>query len=449
MKTIIKSIIAACMLAAPTTFAQNIYVNSPESDEPILVLSCDTVAPEPMSVSDSLLAVYALDDGDVFSLPMALPTELFMPAVYDRYHFFKPLTVEEQVYSGDPAMRWLEDLDVLSRRVKVLKHDLFFNHPDLVKYSLATLPEPPAPYVMVVDPSDFTVSVKIEETAPTQLTIAPEEIKKKHWIHTFNASLQFSQAFVSPNWYQGGNNAINALGLLFYNVKLNEAYHPNLLFETTAQYKLGINNAPDDEVHNYNISDDQFQINTTFGLKATKRWYYSFTGQFKTQLLNSYKSNSYDLSSSFLSPGELTAGIGMTYAFANTPKTIQFNASVAPISYNLVTCINDKVDGSAWAIKPGHKTVSKFGSTVELTLSWKIAYNILYKTRMFAFTDYNDFRFDWENTLAFEINKFLTTQIFAHLRYDSQTPETPDSHWKKLQIKEIFSIGFAYKFSSL
>ncbi|MDE6300783.1 MAG: DUF3078 domain-containing protein [Muribaculaceae bacterium] len=446
MTAIFKSLIAAaCLTAAATAHGQTITDIESVSSTTTVEAPDGSVT----SVSDSLLAVYGIDDSDVFDRPMALPPVMFMPAVYDRYHFFTPLNVTEQVHSGDPAMRWLEDLDVLSRRMQSLKHDLFFNHPELVKYNLASLPEPPEPYVMVVDPSDFSVSVKIQEAAPTDITIVPEEVKKKHWIHNFNASLQFSQAFVSPNWYQGGNNAINALGMLFYHVKLNEAYHPNFLFETTAQYKLGINNAPDDEVHNYNISDDQFQINTTFGIKAAKRWYYSFTGQFKTQLLKSYKSNSYDLSSAFLSPGELTAGIGMTYAYANAPQTIIFNASIAPISYNLVTCINDEVDGSAWGIKPGHKTISKFGSTVELNFSWKIAHNILYKTRLFGFTDYSSFRADWENTVAFEINKFLTTQIYAHLRYDSQTPEQEDRHWKKLQVKEIFSIGFAYKFSSL
>jgi hypothetical protein len=43
----------------------------------------------------------------------------------------------------------------------------------------------------------------------------------------------------------------------------------------------------------------------------------------------------------------------------------------------------------------------------------------------------------------------LTTQIYAHARYDSQTPKVEGTSWKKLQLKEILSIGFAYKFSSI
>jgi hypothetical protein len=66
-----------------------------------------------------------------------------------------------------------------------------------------------------------------------------------------------------------------------------------------------------------------------------------------------------------------------------------------------------------------------------------------------AFTDFDRAQADWEGTLAFEINKFLTTQIYAHARYDTQTPKVEGTNWKKLQLKEILSIGFAYKFSSI
>ena len=274
-------------------------------------------------------------------------------------------------------------------------------------------------------------------------------MKKRHWIRSFNALLQFSQAYVSPNWYQGGTNNINMLANVVYNVKLNTEYHPNLLFETTAQYKLGINNAPNDTIHNYNITDDIFQVNTTFGIKAARRWYYSFTGQFKTQLLNSYNVNSTQLRSAFMSPGELTVGIGMTYNYANAKKTFTFDASLAPVSYALRTCISNRIDPTKYNIEAGRKTSHHFGSTAEFKIFWRLSYNITFASRIFAFTDYETAQADWENTLAFEINQFLTTQIYCHARYDSSTPRCDDPSWKKLQIKEILSVGFAYKFSTI
>lgn len=411
-----------------------------------------TTADKPqVSVSDSLLAAYAMQGyDDPFDMPMSLPDVFFMPPVYDTYHFYTPLSVGENVHSGKDYMRWLEDLDVLERQMVDMRQTLYFQHPEMVKYNLAMLPEAPKQYQAVIDPSDFSISIQETVNGPANsLTIQADEIKKRHWIHAFNASLQFSQAYVSPNWYQGGNNNLNALANIYYNVKLNQEFHPNLLFETTAQYKLGINNAPDDKVHDYNISEDVFQVNTTFGVKAAHRWYYSFTGQFKTQMVNSYKSNSYELKSAFLSPGELTAGVGMTYNYTSKRKLFTFDASIAPVSYHLVTCTNDAIDASAYGIDEGKTSKSSFGSTAELKLSWKISYNIRFASRVFAFTDYDSFQADWENTLSCDINKFFTTQIYVHARYDTRTPRDPENNWHKLQVKEIFSIGFAYKFSTL
>ena len=210
-----------------------------------------------------------------------------------------------------------------------------------------------------------------------------------------------------------------------------------------------MNNAPDDEVHDYSISDDLFQITSTFGLKAAKRWYYSLTGLFKTQLLNSYASNSTNLRSAFLSSGELTIGLGMTYNYANAKKTVSFDASIAPLSYNMKTCINKHIDPKVYGIDNGKRIIHNFGSSAEIKFAWQIAYNISYTSRVFAFSDYDDIQVDWENKVAFTINRFLSTQIQCHARYDSGTPKCADEKWKKLQIKEILSIGFSYKFSTL
>ncbi|MDE6334089.1 MAG: DUF3078 domain-containing protein [Muribaculaceae bacterium] len=449
MKRLLKTTIAAAAIAigAIQASAQAMYFSHAKVD----ATASDAVqADTTVSVCDSLLNANAVSGYDIFDMPMTLPDVFFMPAVYDRYRYFTPLSVTDAPSDPSTGMEWIEDLNTLQRQMFMLQHDLFYNHPDLVKYNVNMLPEAPKPYVAEIDPSTFQVTLRESVTGPAAApTIEAEQVARKHWIKKFNASLQFSQAYVSPNWYQGGNNNLNALGQLYYNVRLNETFHPNLLFETTAQYKLGMNNAPNDTVHSYNISDDVFQVNTTFGIKAVKNWYYSFTGQFKTQLLNSYKSNSQDLKSAFLSPGELTAGVGMTYSYKNKPKTFVFDASIAPVSYNLTTCISRHINPATYNIEEGHKSVSKFGSTAELKLNWKISYNISFSSRVFAFTDYESFQADWENTLAFEINRFLTTQIYAHLRYDTKTPHVPDTNWKKLQIKEIFSIGFAYKFSTM
>ena len=166
---------------------------------------------------------------------------------------------------------------------------LLYTSPDLVPYNMATMPRPPKKYVIKIDPSSEKLTVTELEQAPRTATEnkAPTvEFDRINWLHTFDASLQFSQAYVSPNWYQGGKSNLNMIANLVYNIKLNQKFHPDVMFETNVAYKLGVNNAPDDTVHNYNISEDLFQINMRFGIKAMRHWYYSVNTQFKTQLLN-------------------------------------------------------------------------------------------------------------------------------------------------------------------
>lgn len=444
----------ACIASAQASYFSSARVVKPGKEPAVTLPSPDpAVAGEIMALrgnlgiaTDSILPPYELDGADT-----PFPPYFFLPAVYDHFTFedlSDPFAAP--LRSGDASAAWLEDNERISKRMRSIRRNFFFSHPELVQYNLELLPEAPTRFTPVIDPSGFSIEMRemptVAEAVPT---VAPGPVKHRHWLHKFNVGLQFSQAYVSPNWYQGGNNNLNVLGNIYYNIKLNQEFHPNLLFETTAQYKLGMNSAPDDSIHSYNVSDDLFQVNITFGVKAAKRWYYSFTAQFKTQLLNSYNSNTREMRSSFLSPGEFTAGIGMTYNYATPKKNFTFDASIAPLSYNLRTCINGEMDETVYDIKEGRKTVSKIGSSAEVKLFWKIASNISLTSRVWLFSDYDLFQADWENTVVFEINRFLTTQIFCHARYDSKTPHVDDTKWSKLQLKEILSIGFAYKFSTI
>ena len=410
----------------------------------------DSLTPRSLDELHAYLDTMDMSTYDILTTRKRLDKVNFLPSVYTGYEAADTTGVFTPDYGPEPYTHWLDEAFAEARTMNRLKRYLYFNHPDKVCYNINLLPSPPKRFHAVINPEDHTIEV-LENVSAQDLTstIEAKPVKLRHWMRTFTASLQFSQAYVSPNWYQGGNTNLNMIGQLYYNVKLNPELHPNLLFETTAQSKLGMNSAPDDSIHNYNISDDLFQVNTTFGLKAAKKWYYSFTGQLKTQLFNYYPSNDRQLRSAFMSPGELTMGLGMTYNTTNKRKNVTFDASIAPLSYSLKTCINSNVDPTLYNIDEGRKTKNKFGSSAELKLWWKICRNITFNSRLFAFTDYDAAYMDWENTLQFEINRFLTTQVYAHMRYDTSTPPCDDPSWKKFQVKEIISVGFAYKFSSL
>lgn len=436
------------LFGAPYTRSEiyNSTIHNLNPDNPDDMLQLLAPAAESPEVQDSTAVE------EIVTTP--LPAYYFRPAVFSSFQFLDTMRVSKSAPLADSPL----DPNTFGWLVTDLYHNDLIRHarqavvvrtPYLVRYDEASLPEPPKKFEANVDPKTAKIVIAeiIPEKAPEQKLEA--QFYKRHWLKTFNGSVQFSQAYVSPNWYQGGNKNLNMLVNLYYNVKLNPAFHKKFLFETTFQYKLGMNDAPNDSLRNYSVSEDLFQFNMLVGYKASKRWYYSTNVSFKTQFLKNYKPNTHELKGAFMSPGELNVGVGMTYNYANAKKTFTMDASISPFSWNMKTCIDRKMNETSYGIKEGHKTVSQYGSNAEGKLYWAISDNINLRSRLFVFTNYDYAYGDWENTLSFNINRFLSTQIYVHMRYDTTTPACDDEDWHKFQLKEILSFGFAYKFSSI
>lgn len=367
------------------------------------------------------------------------------PIVFTHFERLDSIPPFSRTFSENPALQWAERGVAARRHLQETRQRFYVNYPELVRYNLADLPEPPKQYVAYADPEHAKIVVEEFKVSPTAGADLSVNVGRKHWIEAFNASAQFAQAYNSSNWYQGGNSNLNLRIVGNYNIKLNPAYHPNILFENAIQYRLSINSAPNDTVRNYNISEDLFQINTKFGLKAFKTWYYTLTMQARTQFLQNFATNTNNVKSAFLAPGELNLGVGMTYTLAT--KKVNFGLSMAPLSYNLKSCLSDRVNEVSLGIKEGHKTVSQYGSNLEANLTWKIAYNISYVSRFYVFTDYSYLQGQWDNTINLAINRFLSTQVVVNLRYDSSRKS--DTAWKSWQMKELFTFGFAYSFATI
>lgn len=353
---------------------------------------------------------------------------------------------EVDFIGGDPIPTWLKNAMRSYKMQQNLMYEMMVEQPTNLEYSYWTLPVPPK-----LNPDDDSFLGVIRRfgkaDVDTGKAILPEEeLNKIHWLHSLGGLLQFSQAYVSKNWYQGGNNHLSLLFGINWNVNLNQVYHPKLLFQSALSYKLGLNSTPQDEVHAYSISEDLLQYNLNTGWKAFQKWYYSLNMLFKTQILRNYENNSMVRKASFLSPGDFNLGLGMAYSHQNKKKTFQFTATISPVSYNLKTCITNKIDHEQFNIKPYRKTRSEIGSNGEFNMNWQIASNINYKSRVFLFTDYDYFLSDWENTISFNINKYLSTQIYVHLRYDSSSDV--DQDWKHFMMREILSFGLSYTWST-
>ena len=157
---------------------------------------------------------------------------------------------------------WLHDALTQARISEDCMYNFMIYNPESIQFTYWDLPVPPR-----LPEDDVTLATYIKNLNLPEVTIAdallPEfEQKKKHWLHKFNTGLQFSQAYLSKNWYQGGNNYLQLLYNFYWNVQLNPTYHPNEIFESTVSYKLGINSVEQSDVNRkYSLSEDNFQYN--------------------------------------------------------------------------------------------------------------------------------------------------------------------------------------------
>ncbi len=84
------------------------------------------------------------------------------------------------------------------------------------------------------------------------------------------------------------------------------------------------------------------------------------------------------------------------------------------------------------------------GSQFTIDVTWILAENVKWKSRMYGFTSYKRVEYEWENTFTFQFNKYISTNIFVYPRFDDNRARDDDfGYW---MFKEYCSIGFNYNF---
>ena len=361
--------------------------------------------------------------------------KLFTPLTFYRSPANRFLRLKPQAGVGD-------SLDV---ELDAALLDIYLRRPDLVKVTQRHLEEVGAPIVADNRNKKQKRDI-IEDVAPKAIEpdAAPMDIvifRPNFWSFAGDYYLQFLQNYVSDNWYKGGESNYSLLGRLTMQANYNNKQ--KVKWENKLEMRLGYQTSKGDSVHSLKTSDDLIRYTSKLGLQASRKWYYTIQMVAQTQFAHGYKSNDKFVYSDFFSPFNLNLSVGMDYSVDWLNHKLKGSAHLAPLALNWKYVGREQL-ATRYGLKEGEHGMTDYGSECTFDLTWQVMDNLKWKTRLWGYTTYKRAEIEWENTLTFQFNRYISSNIFLYPRFDDGAKRKDgDSYW---QFKEFMSIGFSYSF---
>ena len=299
----------------------------------------------------------------------------------------------------------------------------------------------------------FTESQKKEITFHTKkLDSNLRQFKIRHvdplpWTLYGTGAVGFTQTALS-NWAKGGESSLSMLLIGKYVANYSKK---SVKWENLAEFRLGIFSS---KTRGLEKNDDKLEFQSRFGYSAFKKWYYTVESNFRTQIARGYsypdKTNPI---SAFMAPGYLTFSVGMDYK-----PNKNFSLFLSPLT-SKTTFVRDTtlIKPANFGLEPGHTRLWEPGAIVKMSWHYAILENITYDTRAEIFNNYRypfqKFNVDWEQTLVMDVTQHISTRIMSQVVYDynvkfpiTDANGTVVAQKAKWQFKELFTVGFNYKF---
>ena len=304
---------------------------------------------------------------------------------------------------------------------------------------LTDLAQPAEEPVMLADQTEEIILPEVDIEA-----VEPEVKKPNFWTFKGNGSLQFTQSYYSQNWYQGGEKNYAMLSQL--TAEANYDNQRRVQWDNKFEAQLGFQTSETDQFHKFKATSNLLRLTSNLGIKAVGHWNYAAQLQLETQPYKSYKANSDELTASFISPLYVRSSIGMDYIIKK--KRFEGKLHLAPLSYVITYVHRDELI-SRYGINEGHHSKHDWGPNVEFTFTYRMWKNISWASRLYWFSNFHLTRIEWENTLNFTINKYISAKLFLYPRFDDSNDkyragENHDGTF--LMFKEWLSLGLNYDF---
>lgn len=304
---------------------------------------------------------------------------------------------------------------------------------------LTDLAQPAEEPVMLADQTEEIILPEVDIEA-----VEPEVKKPNFWTFKGNGSLQFTQSYYSQNWYQGGEKNYAMLSQL--TAEANYDNQRRVQWDNKFEAQLGFQTSETDQFHKFKATSNLLRLTSNLGIKAVGHWNYAAQLQLETQPYKSYKANSDELTATFISPLYVRSSIGMDYIIKK--KRFEGKLHLAPLSYVITYVHRDELI-SRYGINEGHHSKHDWGPNVEFTFTYRMWKNISWASRLYWFSNFHLTRIEWENTLNFTINKYISAKLFLYPRFDDSNDkyragENHDGTF--LMFKEWLSLGLNYDF---
>jgi hypothetical protein len=248
------------------------------------------------------------------------------------------------------------------------------------------------------------------------------------------------------NWIAGGESSLS--GTLGLNYELHYKDEKNT-WDNRILANYGLQKTENSEFEKK--TDDRLEINSVYGLKAYKEWYFSFILNFKTQFTTGYiygedenGKETREEKTDFFSPAYLTFGPGMYWK-----KSDNLKLNFAPLT-SKITFVNsdytstaDYIEGSYFGVDPFKSSRYELGFYASAYYKFTIMKNVSAENFLNLYSNYledpQNVDIDYQINIVMTINKYLSANFTFQTIYD-------DNAFQGFQTRQVFGIGVNYGF---